>query len=569
MNERRHLIFNRDLVLLAFIVLGFGLLAARAAYLQVFSSADLQAAGSERHVRNELINPNRGVITDRSGETLALSTAVDSAWADPGILVRHPERLDELAGVLNLSKSWIQTNLERYANQDRQFMYLQRHLTSQRSEQVTDLDIPGVSLMREYRRFYPHGPITAGLLGFTNIDDQGFEGIELIRDAQLTGKPGLKRVIKDRRGRTVESLHMTRVEDGLDLRLSIDARIQQLVYKELLAVLTNERAALATSVVVHIPTGEILAIATAPSFNPNLISDRKVPRNQAVSDVVEPGSIAKPFLVAKALMQGIVTPNTVIDTSPGYMRIGGYTVEDIRNFGPLSVEDILMKSSNIGVTKIGLELDPNELMSFYQEVGFGKRTDSGLPGEIGGIVPMRERWYTSERATLSYGYGFAVTALQIVQAYAAIANEGVLVPIVIFPDESRAEPRRVMPQHVAVDITRMLERVVTPTGTSRRAQIPLYRVAGKTATVQKLIDGEYSSDQHLSMFVGFAPASKPELAAVVIVDDPKGKSHYGGVVAAPVFRKIISSALRILNVPPDDLEKVAVKGVSAKEKVRS
>ena len=569
MNERRHLIFNRDLVLLAFIVLGFGLLAARAAYLQVFSSADLQAAGSERHVRNELINPNRGVITDRSGETLALSTAVDSAWADPGILVHHPERLDELAGVLNLSESSIQTNLERYANQDRQFMYLQRHLTSQRSEQVTDLDIPGVSLMREYRRFYPHGPITAGLLGFTNIDDQGFEGIELIRDAQLTGKPGLKRVIKDRRGRTVESLHMTRVEDGLDLRLSIDARIQQLVYKELLAVLTNERAALATSVVVHIPTGEILAIATAPSFNPNLISDRKVPRNQAVSDVFEPGSIAKPFLVAKALMQGIVTPNTVIDTSPGYMRIGGYTVEDIRNFGPLSVEDILMKSSNIGVTKIGLELDPNELMSFYQEVGFGKRTDSGLPGEIGGIVPVRERWYTSERATLSYGYGFAVTALQIVQAYAAIANEGVLVPIVIFPDESRAEPRRVMPQHVAVEITRMLERVVTPTGTSRRAQIPLYRVAGKTATVQKLIDGEYSSDQHLSMFVGFAPASKPELAAVVIVDDPKGKSHYGGVVAAPVFRKIISSALRILNVPPDDLEKVAVKAVSAKEKVRS
>ncbi len=569
MNGRRHLITNRDLVLLALFILGFTLLAARAAYLQVFFSADLRAAGSERHVRNELINPNRGVITDRSGETLALSTAVDSAWADPGILIRHPERLDELAGALELSKPWIEKNLENYASQDRQFMYLRRHLTSQLSTQVTDLDIPGVSLMREYRRFYPHGPIAAGLLGFTNIDDQGFEGIELIRDSQLKGRPGTKRVIKDRRGRTVESLHVTRVEDGLDLRLSIDARIQQLVYRELLAVLTKERAALATSVVVHIPTGEILAIATAPSFNPNLISDRKVPRNQAVSDVFEPGSIAKPFLVAKALMQGIVTPDTVIDTSPGHMRIGGYTVEDIRNFGPLSVEDILMKSSNIGVTRIGLELDPNELMNFYKEVGFGKRTDSGLPGEIGGIVPVRDRWYTSERATLSYGYGFAVTALQIVQAYAAIANEGLLVPVVIFPDEPKAQPRRVMPRHVAVEMVRMLERVVTPTGTSRRAQIPLYRVAGKTATVQKLIDGEYSSDQHLSMFVGFAPASKPELAAVVIVDDPKGKSHYGGVVAAPVFRKIISSALRILNVPPDDLEKIAVNVAAAEEKVRS
>lgn len=569
MNERRHLVSNRDLILLALFILGFVLLAARAAYLQVFFSADLQAAGSERHIRNELINPNRGVITDRSGETLALSTAVDSVWADPGLLIRHPERLDELAETLNLSKTWIEKNLENYASQDRQFMYLQRHLTSKASNQVADLDIPGVSLMREYRRYYPHGPFTAGLLGFTNIDDQGLEGIELIRDSQLKGRPGTKRVIKDRRGRTVESLHVTRVEDGLDLRLSIDARIQQLVYRELLAVLTNERAALATSVVVHIPTGEILAIATAPSFNPNLISDRKMPRNQAVSDVFEPGSIAKPFVVAKALMQGIVTPETVIDTSPGHMRIGGYTVEDIRNFGPLSVEDILMKSSNIGMTRIGLQLDPNELMSFYEEVGFGKRTDSGLPGEIGGIVPVRDRWYTSEHATLSYGYGFAVTALQIVQAYAAIANEGMLIPLVIFPDDPRVEPRRVMPRHVAVEMVRMLERVVTPTGTSRRAQIPLYRVAGKTATVQKLIDGEYSSDQHLSMFVGFAPASKPELAAVVIVDDPKGEIHYGGVVAAPVFRKIISSALRILNIPPDDLEKIAVKVAPSNKKVRS
>ncbi|MDE0309291.1 MAG: penicillin-binding protein 2 [Acidiferrobacterales bacterium] len=569
MKERRQLVSNRDLILLALIMLGFVLLAARAAHLQVFFSADLQAAGSERYARNELINPNRGVITDRRGETLALSTAVDSAWADPGILVRHPERLDELAAALDLPDSALKNNLERYAGQNRQFMYLRRHLTSQRSSQLSELNVPGVSLKREYRRFYPHGPITASLLGVTDIDDQGIEGIEFTRDAQLKGKPGTKKVIKDRRGRTVEFLHETRVEDGIDLRLSIDARIQQLVYKELLAVLTKERAAHATSVVVHIPTGEILAIATAPSFNPNLNSDWTVKRNQAASDVFEPGSIAKPFLVAKALMQGIVTPKTVIDTSPGFMHIDGYMVEDIRNYGPLSVEDILKKSSNIGMIKMALQLDPNELTKFYRNVGFGTRTASGLPGDVAGLVPTRNRWSVSEQATLSYGYGFAVNALQIVQAYAAIANEGVLVPIVIFPDDERTQPRRVMPQDIAVEMKRMLERAVTPTGTARRAKIPLYRVAGKTATVQKLIDGEYSSEQHIAMFVGFAPASKPELAAVVIVDDPKGKINYGGVVAAPVFRKIVSSALRILNVSPDDLETTAIEVATVPHKARS
>ena len=568
MTSKSLAISPRDISLLILFLLGFAILAGRAAHLQLFSSDDLQAEGSERYVRNELIKPNRGVITDRNGETLAISTAVDSAWADPGLLAKHPDRLDDLAGALNLSEEWVRTNVEKYSGLNRQFMYLKRHLTAQRAQQINTLDIPGVSLMREYRRFYPHGPITASLLGFTDIDDDALEGIELVRNSQLKGRPGSKRVIKDRRGRTVESIHMTRVEDGLDLRLSIDARIQQLIYRELLAVLTKERAALATSVVVHIPTGEILGIATAPSFNPNVISDRKITRNQAVSDVFEPGSIAKPLLVAKALMQGVVTPQTVIDTAPGYMRIGGYTVEDIRNFGALSVEDVLMKSSNIGVTKIGLEIDPNELLDFYRRAGFGTLTDSGLPGEDVGLFPERERWYLSEHATLSYGYGFAVTAIQIVQAYSAIANAGVLVPVSIFPNEPK-DPRRVMPAHIATELTRMLERVVSPTGTSRRAQIPLYRVAGKTATVQKLIDGQYSSDQHLAMFVGYAPASNPQLAAVVIVDDPRAGSHYGGAVAAPVFRKIISSALRILNIPPDNIKQVVGSPAAANAHARS
>ena len=556
-DDKEYVVSHRDVIMLAFIVLGFVTLAGRAAYLQLFSSDDLQAAGNDRYVRNVMIKPNRGLITDRNGETLAISTAVDTAWADPGILVNHPDKWRELARVLDRPEERITKNILKNSQSEKQFMYLQRHLTAQTAQQVTALDVPGVELMREYRRFYPHGPITASLLGFTDLDDNAQEGIELVRNAHLQGTPGSKRVIKDRRGRTVETIHMTRVEHGNDLRLSIDSRIQQLVYRELLAVLTKERAAVATSVVVHVPTGDILAIATAPSFNPNVISDRKVTRNQAVSDVFEPGSIAKPFLVAKALMQGTVTPQTVIDTSPGYMRLQGYKVEDIRNFGELSVEDVLMKSSNLGVVKIGLELDPVELLDFYKNVGFGTMVNSGLPGENNGLFPSRTKWRLSEHATLTYGYGFATTPLQLVQAYSALANEGVLVPLGIFLDKPRGEPRRVMPKDIALETTRMLERVVTPTGTSRRARIPMYRVAGKTATVQKLINGRYSSDQHLAMFVGYAPASNPQLAAVVIVDNPSAGAYYGGAVAAPVFRKIISSALRILNVPPDNIGKVA------------
>ncbi len=557
MTAQTHAVPNRDIVVLIVILLAFSLLMARAADLQLISSEDLKQLGSDRYVRNETINANRGVITDRNGETLAISTAVESVWADPSILRENAHHWERLARALDIAEEQMQADIERYDDNNRQFMYLRRHLTSQHAQRILALQIPGVSLMREYRRFYPHGPITASLLGVTNIDDDALEGIELAKNSILKGVPGSKRVIKDRRGRTVESVHVTRVEDGQDLRLTIDARIQQLIYRELLAVLTTERATLATSVVVHIPTGEILGIATAPSFNPNVISDRKITRNQAATDVFEPGSIAKPFMIAKALMQGTVTPDTMIDTTPGHMRIGGYTVEDIRNFGELSVADIVMKSSNVGVTKIGLQMDANELMDFYRTVGFGSVTGSGLPGEHTGLFREREKWYLSEHATLSYGYGFAVTALQIVQAYSAIANDGVLVPLTIFPDAQPRGSRRIMPEPVANELKRMLERVVSAQGTSQRAEIPLYRVAGKTATVQKLVDGSYSNDQHLAMFVGFAPVSNPQLAAVVIVDNPQQGSYYGGVIAAPIFQKVISAALRILDVPPDRLNQFA------------
>lgn len=556
MTRRVRILDRRELIVPILITVGFGLLIARAAYLQLVISDTLQAEGNARFLRNIEIKAKRGVIKDRNGVTLAISTPVDSVWAEPKVLIQYQQKIDLLAQELGMSKNEITSRLRDYADLDRQFMYLKRHLAPHHAKRVMDLKIPGVELMREYKRYYPLAESTANLIGYTNIDDLGQEGMELSLDSVLHGTSGLKRVIKDRTGRTVESVeNVRRVVDGQDVQLSIDARIQQIVYKNLLAVVSKQRAALATCVVVSPSTGQILAMATVPSYNPNVISERRISRNFTVTDVFEPGSTAKTFAVAKAMIDGWVTPSTLIDTSPGFMRIGGYTVEDIRNYGPLTVEDVIMKSSNIGVIKIGTQIDPNELAAFYRSLGFSEVTGSGILGEHAGLFPNRTKWRKNEHATLTYGYGFAITAMQMVRAYAAIANGGKLIPLTIFPNQEPLESKQVLPQNIAADLTRMLERVVTPTGTSRRAKVKMYRIAGKTATVQKLINGRYSSQQHLSMFAGFAPASNPKLAAVIIVDDPQGKSHYGGYVAAPAFREIMTSTLRLLNVPPDDFSK--------------
>ena len=551
---------RRHLVVPIVITIAFGLLLVRSAYLQIVVSDQLQAEGNARFMRSIEIKANRGVIKDRNGVTLAISTPVDSVWAEPQILIDEKDKWSDLAKALDIPEKKIADNVKQYAERNRHFMYLSRHLTPQQAKQVMDLEIPGVSLMREYKRFYPQGEATANLIGYTNIDDVGQEAVEYSFDSTLQGTPGLKIVIRDRTGRTVEAIEtVRRVVDGKDVQLTIDARIQQIVYKNLLAVVTKQRAALATCVVVDVSTGEVLALTSAPSFNPNVISDRKITRNFSVTDVFEPGSTAKTFTVAKALIDGLITPKTVIETSPGYMRIGGYTVEDIRNFGPLSVEDILMKSSNIGVIKIGDQVDPNDLADFYRTMGFNEVSGSGMLGEHQGIFPKRTKWRDNERATLTYGYGFAITAMQMVRAYAAIANGGTLLPLTILANQEPKQGKQVIPENIANELARMLERVVTPTGTSRRAKVQMYRVAGKTATVQKLINGQYSNKQHIAMFAGFIPASNPKLAAVVIVDDPKGESHYGGVVAAPAFREMMTSTLRLLNVPPDDFSLLVKK----------
>ena len=568
--DQPYILTKRDIVVLSCIVLAFTLLVSRAAYLLIYSTELLTTEGNARYMRNETIVPARGVIKDRNGVTLAISTPVDSIIANPVMLIEEEQEFSQLAEALDLSEDEIYKKVKKYADKDRRFVYLKRHMPQQKAKEVINLDLSGISILREYRRYYPFGSATANLIGYTNIDEVGLEGVELTQNEKLQGTHGLKRVLKDNKGedgRIIEVIENIRmVENGEDVTLTIDSRIQEVAYRALNKVIEKERANLATCVVVDVHTGHILAIAIAPSFNPNNFRERKAIRNFAATDVFEPGSIIKPFAVAKAMMNGAVNAKTIIDTHPGWLYIGGFSVEDIRNFGQLTVEDVIMKSSNVGVVKIGTQVSPQDLSQFYKNLGFNEKTGSGLLGENNGIFPKRDRWYTSEHATLTYGYGFAVTALQIVQAYAAVANGGDLISLRIVKDGKPSKSRRVLPSRVAREMTQMLERVVTPTGTSKRAKVPLYRVAGKTATVQKLIDGQYSENQHLAMFVGFAPVSSPKFAAVVIVDDPQAGSYYGGAVAAPAFREILTSALRIWNVPPDDFDQFAKKSDSEKQK---
>ena len=550
---------TRDIIVLLSFMVAFLLLAARAAQLQISDTEVLQAEGDARFSRQLQVTANRGIIKDRNGVVLAISTPVDSVWAEPDKLREHPQSWPALEDEIGLPRNAIKTKLSRTV-EGREFMYLERGLVSDHAQRVMDLNIPGVELQREYRRYYPLGSSVANLIGFTDIDDQGLEGIELAHNARLKGQHGIRHVIKDNMGRIVETISdEQRVRDGEDILLSIDSRIQQVVHQTLVKTITEHRADSASAVVVDVETGEILAITTAPSFNPNQTDTRHTTYNFAARHVFEPGSAIKPFIIAKALLDGHVRPETIIDTSPGEVYIGGFRIRDFRNYGELSVADVLKKSSNVGAIKIGTKIPPEVLAGFLDEFGLKESTGSGIVGETAGKFPNRAKWRASEHASLTYGYGFAVSMLQIVRAYAAIANGGKLMPLTIMAGDASNRSSLVMPKSVSKVMTKMLERVVTRTGTASRAKIPTYRVAGKTSTTQKLIDGVYREDLHRSMFVGFAPASNPKLAAVVLVDEPKAEQYYGGRVAAPAFREFISEALRILNVPPDDLENLAYR----------
>ncbi len=526
----------------------------RAVDLQVLNKEFLQDHGDARALRIVKIPAHRGMITDRNGESLAISTPVNSIWAVPRKVMAANSKLDQLAEYLQMDEEELTSILNDRIG--RQFVYLKRHVVPALAEQVMSLDIPGISSQKEYRRYYPAGEVTSHVLGFTNIDDSGQEGLELAFDSWLKGSPGSKRVLKDRLGRIVENIEsITTPDPGNQLVLAIDRRVQYLAYRELKIAVNHHKARAGTLIVLDVKTGEIIAMVGQPSYNPNNRTGLKSGhyRNRALTDVFEPGSTLKPFTIATALESGLYDLKTTIDTRPGTFKVGGHIIRDHRDYGVIDLATVIKKSSNIGASKIALSLEPLDLWSMLTNVGFGQATGSGFPGEASGYLNPYNNWSEVEQATMAFGYGISVTALQLVQAYIPFATDGMMLPISFLKVTEPVSASRVFSTKVARQVRAMLETVVQKGGTGHKALIEGYRVAGKTGTVHKTTDGGYSEDRYLSLFAGMAPASNPRLIAVVIIDEPKGDQYYGGLVAAPVFSKVMAGALRLLDIPPDDL----------------
>lgn len=547
----------RNHFLLGVLLLSAAMLMWRMVDLHVLRHDFLQGQGNARSLRTVSITAHRGMITDRHGEPLAISTPIDSIWANPQVLSLHRDRFADLAKALNKDIDDLQQLIG--SKRKREFVYLQRRSHPDRVQQVMALKVPGVSLQREYRRYYPSSDVTGHLIGFTNIDDVGQEGVELVYDNLLRGISGSKHVVKDRLGRIIKNVDSIKLpEPGGVLALSIDRRIQYLAYSELKKAVLKHKAKSGSAVVLDVKTGEVLAMVNQPSFNPNNRRQLKGKnyRNRAVTDVFEPGSTLKPFTVAAALESGQYTPKTMVNTNPGYFKVGSNTVRDSKNLGTIDVATILQKSSNVGASKMALSLTPEQHWHMLARMGFGEITGSGYPGESSGILSDYHKWRDIDRATLSYGYGISSTVLQLTQAYSILANGGIARPVRLTRIEDMNEVRqqqRVIKASTAKQIREMLQRVIEPGGTGTRAAIKNYRVAGKTGTVRKSGVGGYLEDRYLSLFAGIAPVSNPRLAMVVLINEPNNGDYYGGVVAAPVFSNVIAGALRLLNVSPDNL----------------
>jgi cell division protein FtsI (penicillin-binding protein 3) len=529
-------------------------LAARAVHLQVFNKEFLNQQADTRHLRRERISAHRGTITDRNGEPLAISTPVDSIWANPKELAPAVDDVPRLARALGLDSQLLMRRITR--SMDKEFLYLKRHLSPEQAQQVLALKLPGVNVQREYRRYYPAGEVAGHLVGFTDIDDEGQEGLELAFNHWLSGESGAKRVLKDRLGRSVENVESIRpARHGKNLRTSIDLRIQYLAYRTLKAAIQSYNAESGSIVVLDVRTGEVLAIVNQPTYNPNDRSQFSAERyrNRAVTDIFEPGSSIKPLVVAAALETGEFRPSSIIDTAPGYVTVGAKTIEDSRNLGRVSLTTILARSSNVGVTKLAMSLQPDQLWQTMTEFGLGSLTSSAFPGESAGLLTHFSNWKPISQATLAYGYGVSVTALQLAQAYSTLGNGGRLNPVSLVALESPVEGKQVIAPDTAAAVRRMLEEVVRPGGTGMKAAVQGYRVAGKTGTAWKFAAGGYSEDKYISIFAGLAPASDPELAAVVVIDEPSGELYYGSDVAAPVFADVMTESLRLLAVAPDAL----------------
>jgi len=545
--------WRRRLVLGLFLLIGIGL-AGRAIQLQYAEQEFLTAQGESRQLRTVPIPASRGMLLDRHGEPLAISTPVQSVWAEPTQLIESQDRWLELARELGLSR----LKLKRLVldRQDRKFVYLRRQVTPDLAAKITALQVPGVGLVTEYRRYYPAGAVAAQLIGGTDIDDSGQEGLELAFDARLRAQPGARRVRQDRYGRVIDDLAQVRPpKHGENLRLGIDLWLQYRAYQELQAAVIEHRAQSGTVIVLDVITGEVLAMAQAPSFNPN--GSRAAPpdrrRNRAVTDPYEPGSVMKPFTILTALMTGIYDENSRFDTNRGRWRIAGRFIQDIKDFGELDLGGVLIKSSNVASARIALDLPGEALWGTLDRVGFGQPLQISYPGETVGVLREPQHWVPVDQAALGYGYGLSATPLHIAQAYMVLGNRGVRQPI-SFLAHPRPDGERVLPREHCDAVLRIMGKITQPGGTAWRARIPGYTVAAKTGTVQKLIDGAYSKRHHVALTAGVVPARHPRLAIMVLIDSPSAGQYYGGQVAAPIFREVAREALRLLNVSPDDRE---------------
>ncbi len=545
---------GRVTVVLAFFGLVAATLVGRAVYLQVLDKDFLNQQADTRHLRTERISAHRGTISDRNGEPLAISTPVDSIWVNPKEFASAVDDIPQLARALGVDSRTLMRRITR--SMDKEFLYLKRHLNPEQAEQVLALSLPGINVQREYRRYYPASEVTGHLLGFTNIDDEGQEGLELAFNHWLAGESGAKRVLKDRLGRSIENVESIRpAHHGKDLKTSIDLRLQYFAYRSLKAAIKSYEARSGSIVVLDVKTGEVLAMVNQPTYNPNDRSQFAAARyrNRAITDIFEPGSSIKPLVVAAALESGQYRPSSVVDTAPGYVTVGAKRIEDSRNLGRVSLTTILARSSNVGVTKLAMTLEPDQLWDTMTQFGFGTLTTSGFPGESAGMLTHFSHWQPISQATLAYGYGVSVTPLQLAQAFAVIGDDGGLRPISLVRLEQPNDGRQVISQETAAAVRRMLEEVVRPGGTGTKAAVDGYRIAGKTGTAWKFATGGYSEDKYISIFAGLAPASNPRLATVVVIDEPRGELYYGSDVAAPVFADVMAESLRLLAVAPDEM----------------
>ncbi len=557
----------RSRLLFVLMLSGLCALIVRAVYLQGIHNDFLQRKGDARSSRVIDISAHRGMITDRHGEPLAISTPVESVWVSPRDVEVTAQQIKQLAQIMGMDAGEVKNRL---SDSSRDFVYLKRQLPPEQAAKIVELGVPGVSLRREYRRYYPGGDVTAHLLGFTDVDDNGQEGLELALQGQLGGKAGSQRVIKDRKGRIVEDVASIRApKAGSDLALSLDSRIQYLAYREIKQSVIQHRAKAGSIVVLDANSGEVLALANWPSYNPN---NRTKPsldvlRNLAVTNLFEPGSTMKPFTVAAALETGTVTPQTVINTESGVLTIGGKQINDTHPTSALTVAQVIQKSSNVGTVRMALALAPQTLWHSLNESGFGARTGSGFPGEAAGKLRDYKTWRPIEQATLSYGHGLSVNLLQLARAYTVFANGGELKLVSLLKldavkagnslsasaDVGVTPPvsgKKVYSDATARAVRDMLELAVQPGGTALLAQVAGYRVAGKTGTARKLEGGRYVN-RYIASFVGLAPASNPRLIVAVMIDEPGGAQYYGGQVAGPVFSNVMGAALHLLNVPND------------------